>query len=88
MKRFVKARSQQRAAAHAFDKVVGNNIRNRRTMKGLTLSQLADEIGKTGGQVSRYESGDNSCEPYTLSLIAGALGCKVQVLVGNAGDEK
>lgn len=88
MKRAVKARTIRRAAAQAFDKVVGNNIRTRRTSKGLTLTQLGDEVGTTASQVSRYESGDNTCEPYTLSRIAAALGCKVQVLIGNAGDEK
>ena len=46
---------------------------------GLTQSELAARLGKTKGFISQIMSGGRNLTLRTLSDVAGAIGCRVQV---------
>ena len=56
-------------------------IKDIRTKRNLTQEQLADKIGKTQANVSRYENGERKLDLETAAKIAKALGCTVDDLV-------
>lgn len=56
---------------------IGNNIRNIRKEKGMTLQQIADIIGCSPQLISQYESGKRQPKLETKKKIADALGCEV-----------
>lgn len=53
---------------------VGQRIRFFRKLKGFTLQQLADAVGKSKATVSKYEKSEISIDIETLHEIAQALG--------------
>ncbi len=62
---------------------VGNNIRMRRNMQGISQSALAEAIGESRQTVYKYESGLVSNIPLAkLELIAHALECSPTDLTG------
>ncbi|MBV8594195.1 MAG: helix-turn-helix transcriptional regulator [Caulobacteraceae bacterium] len=60
-----------------IDRHVGNRIRTRRIMMGLTQQQLADLIGVTYQQAHKYERGINRVSAGRLFEIAQVLGVAV-----------
>jgi transcriptional regulator with XRE-family HTH domain len=66
----------RRAEAAAYDKAVGARIRARRQSKGMMQDGLAQRIGFSTAQISRYENGETTCEPYALAMIGEALECR------------
>lgn len=56
----------------------GNKIRNAREIKGLTLAQLAEKVGKTAPYISDIERGNRRGSYETLLRIADVLGLKVE----------
>ncbi len=63
--------------SHTVDLHVGQRIRERRTMLGLTQQQLADLIGVTYQQAHKYEKGINRVSAGRLYEIAQVLGVEV-----------
>lgn len=59
---------------------LGENIRYRRTVMGLTQKQLAAKIGIGTTRMSEYERGRHKPQEVTLEWIAGALDCRVEEL--------
>src|SRR6476619_355800 len=59
------------------DRHVGDRIRERRIMLGLTQQQMADLIGVTYQQAHKYERGINRIAGGRLYTIAQALGVEV-----------
>lgn len=55
----------------------GNNIRNIRKEKGMTLQQIADILGCSPQLISQYESGKRQPKLETKKKIADALGCEI-----------
>lgn len=66
-----------RAKAQDIDVFVGNRMRLRRTMLGLTQQQMADVIGVTYQQAHKYEKGVNRIAAGRLYQIAQVLGVDV-----------
>jgi transcriptional regulator with XRE-family HTH domain len=56
----------------------GQKIRVARERKGLTLAQLAEQVGKTAPYISDIERGNRRGSYETLERIAGVLGLKVE----------
>lgn len=54
-------------------------LKNRRRQLGLTLTQLARRVRTSPATISRYESGWNRFELYTLQKLASALGCSLRI---------
>ena len=60
-----------------LDAAVGAKIRVLRVSRGLSQSDLADQIGVTFQQVQKYEKGANRVGASRLSQIADVLGVSV-----------
>ena len=72
------ARKKRRTVAeygpHPVDVHVGNRVRLRRTLLGMSQEKLGDALGLTFQQVQKYERGTNrisSSRLYHISLIFG-----------------
>ncbi|MCH8237583.1 MAG: helix-turn-helix transcriptional regulator [Proteobacteria bacterium] len=63
--------------ATATDRHVGNRIRERRVMLGLSQQQMAEMIGVTYQQAHKYERGINRISAGRLFEIAQVLGVSV-----------
>jgi transcriptional regulator with XRE-family HTH domain len=63
----------QRSTTHE-DKALGERIRSRRLMAGLSQEKLGEALGVTFQQVQKYERGVNRVSAVRLGQIAGALG--------------
>ena len=55
----------------------GQKIRVARERKGLTIAQLAEQVGKTAPYISDIERGNRRGSYETLERIAEVLGLKV-----------
>src|SRR5215831_3685149 len=64
----------------AIDRIVGRNIRILRLQKGLTQTELADQLGLTFQQVQKYEKGTNRVGSGRLLRIAMFLDVPVTAL--------
>jgi transcriptional regulator with XRE-family HTH domain len=62
---------------HDIERHVGQRIRERRTMLGLTQQQLAELIGVTYQQAHKYERGINRVSAGRLFELATVLGVDV-----------
>jgi transcriptional regulator with XRE-family HTH domain len=69
-----------------IDKLVGRNIRLQRLAKGLSQTELANQLGVTFQQVQKYEKGVNRIGCGRLFQIANVL--SVHVMDFFEGSEK
>jgi transcriptional regulator with XRE-family HTH domain len=69
-----------RRGPDSIDRMVGRNIRIYRLEKGLSQTELADELGLTFQQVQKYEKGTNRVGSGRLLKIATFLGVPVTAL--------
>jgi transcriptional regulator with XRE-family HTH domain len=72
-----RASATHRPRAQDIDQLVGDRIRSRRIILGLTQQQMADIIGVTYQQTHKYEKGVNRIAAGRLFQIAQALGVEV-----------
>lgn len=75
-----------RGRAREVDAHVGQRIRERRTMMGLTQQQLADLIGVTYQQAHKYERGINRVSAGRLFDIASALSVNIEYFYDGLND--
>jgi transcriptional regulator with XRE-family HTH domain len=61
-----------------IDKYVGNRLRMRRIMLGMSQTNLADGLGLTFQQVQKYEKGTNRLSASKLQQCAGILQVPVE----------
>lgn len=59
--------------ANTIDRQVGERIRRRRILLGLTQDQLADALGISYQQIQKYETGANRISAGRLAQIAEVL---------------
>jgi transcriptional regulator with XRE-family HTH domain len=59
------------------DLLVGRNLRKLRLDAGLTLQDLAQQIGVSHQQLQKYETGSNRLSVGMLPVIAKALGAEI-----------
>lgn len=59
--------------AHLVDQQVGERLRRRRTLLGLTQDQLAAALGISYQQIQKYETGANRVSAGRLAQIAEVL---------------
>jgi DNA-binding XRE family transcriptional regulator len=64
------------------DVEVGRLVRVQRIMRGLSQTELGNQIGVTFQQVQKYESGANRISMGRLTRIARVLGVNVTYLLG------
>ncbi len=70
-----------------IDKHVGQKIRERRILLGLTQQQLAELIGVTYQQAHKYERGINRVSAGRLFNISKALGVSVGYFFDGIGEK-
>ena len=73
-----KRRTVQEHGAHPVDVLVGQRVRMRRVLCGLSQTVLANRIGLTFQQLQKYESGMNRISSSKLWAIACELDAPVQ----------
>ena len=81
------AKPKRGRSAAAIDDHVGERIRERRIMLGLTQQQLAEMIGVTYQQAHKYERGINRVSAGRLFQIARALSAPITYFYEGIGEE-
>lgn len=76
--------TSKRATASDVDRLVGERIRRRRVLMGMTQDQLGDALGISYQQIQKYETGANRVSAGRLFLIAEALNTKVAAFFESA----
>ncbi|MCP4785715.1 MAG: helix-turn-helix domain-containing protein [Fuerstiella sp.] len=64
---------------------IGQKLRDLRKSRGITLRELAEEVGIHFSSISNIENGKERCGEETLTKIAEALGADVDLMLGEAG---
>lgn len=72
---------------HPVDQHVGQRLRLRRTMLGVSQESLADTIGLTFQQVQKYERGSNRISASKLFSIAKALNTPISFFFSGYNEE-
>ncbi|MBD8006520.1 helix-turn-helix domain-containing protein [Bacillus norwichensis] len=65
---------------------LGNRIKLLREKNDYSQKTVADAIGISNVQLSRYESGDRKPDPETISLLADFLNVTTDYLLGRSGN--
>lgn len=68
----------QKKSPNQVDRHIGNRVRARRTMLGMSQEKLADALGLTFQQVQKYEKGVNRIGASRLLQIAGILDVSIE----------
>ncbi len=66
---------------------ISERIRELRTTKKLTQSDLAKAVGLTYIQIGRYETGKSAPSSDVLNKLADALGTTTDFLMNGSGDD-
>jgi transcriptional regulator with XRE-family HTH domain len=64
----------------SLEKCVGTSVRNLRIRQNLTIAQVAEQAGISGGMLSKIENGQISAGMDTLSRVSRALGSSMAML--------
>lgn len=75
----------QSLSSTQIDRHIGDRVRRRRTLLGLTQEQLADALGISYQQVQKYETGANRVTAGRLYQIALCLQCDVAFFYDELG---
>ena len=67
--------SKAKTANRNLDIFIGNKVKFRRTMLGISQDRLGSALGITFQQVQKYEKGVNRISASTLYNISSVLGC-------------
>lgn len=69
-----------------YNECVGLAIRTTRTLKGMTMPQLAETIGLTQSAISRMETGRVKVDVVQLRKISKALGIPASLILKRAEE--
>jgi transcriptional regulator with XRE-family HTH domain len=67
----------------ALERYIGNTIRELRQKHGLTIADVAEQIGISRGMLSKIENAQTATSLETLAKIASALGVSLSTLFRN-----
>jgi len=79
------SRSAENADARTLNRAIGERIKGRRIVLGLSQTALADQLGVTYQQVQKFEHGRNSASAFRLQQLAVALDVSVHWLMTGQG---
>jgi transcriptional regulator with XRE-family HTH domain len=68
---------------HSLERYVGNTIRELRQKHGLTIAEIAEQIGISRGMFSKIENAQTTASLETLVKITNALGISLSTLFRN-----
>ena len=77
---------QHAETAEFIDKHVGERLRQRRAMLGLTQTQLAERLNLTYQQLQKYEKGHNRVAASRLFVLSKLLGVEVSYFYEGLDD--
>ena len=83
-----KRRTIKEHGPHPTDVHVGDRVRTRRTMLGMSQTKLAESVGLTFQQVQKYESGKNRIGASRLYALSGVLGVPVSYFFEGLDDAR
>src|SRR5580704_17926388 len=72
---------------HPVDVHVGNRVRMRRTLGGMTQATLANALGVASQQILKYEKGINRVSASQLKEIADILGVPISYFFNGLGSD-
>lgn len=64
---------------------IGENIKNRRLARGLTLREMAGRVGIAAPQIVQWEKGNCNPNLYNAWDVADFFGCSIDELCGRKG---
>lgn len=82
------ATKPEQDVADALRKRIGSAIKSARDARSVTQKQLADAVGVSQGQISKYEAGTDLPGIDGLISVANFLGVSLDVVVGIKGPVK
>jgi transcriptional regulator with XRE-family HTH domain len=68
---------------HSLERYLGNTIRELRLKHGLTIAEVAEQIGISRGMLSKIENAQTATSLETLAKLANALGVSLSTLFRN-----
>ncbi|MBW4473607.1 MAG: XRE family transcriptional regulator [Stenomitos rutilans HA7619-LM2] len=74
---------ERNVAEHALERYLGNTIRELRQKHGLTIAEVAEQIGISRGMLSKIENAQTATSLETLAKLASALGVSLATLFRN-----
>lgn len=75
--------TEQTADNNSLERYLGNTIRELRQKHGLTIAEVADQIGVSRGMLSKIENAQTATSLEMLAKIATALGVSLSKLFRN-----
>jgi transcriptional regulator with XRE-family HTH domain len=75
--------TESSATSHSLERYLGNTIRDIRQNHGLTIAEVAEQVGISRGMLSKIENAQTSTSLETLAKIASALGVSLATLFRN-----
>ncbi|MCZ7862403.1 helix-turn-helix transcriptional regulator [Agrobacterium salinitolerans] len=71
-----------------IDVLVGQNLRNLRSLHGMSQTNLGDQLGITFQQIQKYEKGTNRVAASTLYELARIFGVAIDAFFQGADETK
>lgn len=71
------------AADDALERYIGNTVRDLRQRHGLTIAEVAEQVGISRGMLSKIENAQTATSLETLAKLASALGVSIATLFRN-----
>lgn len=73
-------------APNSIDRIIGQNVRRMRMLKGVSQEKLGDALQLTFQQIQKYEKGMNRIGGSRATQIATALGCSINDLFAGTSN--
>lgn len=77
------AKNTESLSSHALERYLGSTVRELRLRHGLTIAEVADQMGISRGMLSKIENAQTATSLETLAKLASALGVSLSVLFRN-----
>ena len=75
--------TEQIAANQSLERYLGNTIRELRQQHGLTIAEVAEQVGLSRGMLSKIENAQTSTSLEALAKLANAFGVSLSTLFRN-----
>jgi DNA-binding XRE family transcriptional regulator len=75
--------TEQTASDHSLERYLGNTIREIRQNHGLTIAEVAEQVGISRGMLSKIENAQTATSLDTIAKLANTLGVSLTTLFRN-----
>jgi len=77
------AKSTEVSSSNSLERYLGNAIRELRQKHGLTIAEVAEQVGISRGMLSKIENAQTATSLETIGKLASALGVSLSTLFRN-----